>query len=152
MENHFNSGYVSSYPPGNQQQPNLASFGNLSAQSHQQESPSHPTLPPLQSQNHQFGNLSSQSQTPSTPHTPVSSSISGSNPNAFSHMSPTNAQPGSMLPPSSFNQSYSMSQPMQYPSSTANSLPSATTPSGLPKIQPMPPGGIGGPMNGLPSL
>ena len=159
MENHFNQGYISSYPPANQQPPPLGSFGNLSAQTHQQESLSHPTLPPLQSHNggYQFGNLSfghpgNHSQTPTTPHTPATSSMSGNNANAFSHMSPTIPPPGSMLPPSSFNQPYPMSQSLQYPSSTATSLPSSTAPSGLPTIRPMPPGGIGGPLGGLPSL
>ena len=161
MDNHFNPGYIPSYAHGNQQPPTLGSFGNLSAPNQQQESPSHPTLPPLQSQNggYQFGNITyshpgSQSQSPAQPHTPSSASMPGSNVNAYSHMSPTNAQPGSMLPPSSFNQPYPMSQGMPYPSSTASSMPPTPTSTGLPKIQPMPPGGIGGPMSagGLPSL
>src|ERR1700760_1806329 len=159
MDNQFNPPYIPPYPPGNQQPPNLASFGNLSAQSHQQESPSHPTLPPLQSPNggYQFGNLSfahpaSQAQTPNTPHTPVTSSIPGSNANAYAHMSPTNPQPGSMLPPSSFGQPFPMSQPMPYPPSSATSMPPSSTSIGLPTIRPMPPGGVGGNMNGLPGL
>ena len=159
MESHFNQGYMSSYPQGNQQPPNLASFGNLSAQSHHPESPAHPTLPPLQSQNggYQFGNLSynhpaNQSHTPTTPHTPVTSSMTGNNANAFTHASPSNPQPGSMLPPSSFSQPYPMSQSLQYSSSTATSMPPTTSSAGLPQIRPMPPGGLGGPMGGLPSL
>ena len=157
MDNHFNPGYMSQYAHGTQQQPNLGSFGNLSAPNQQQESPSHPTLPPLQSQNggYQFGNLSfahpgSQSQSPAQPHTP-SSSMPGSNANAYPHMSPTIAPPGSMPPPSSFNQGYAMSQPMPYPPTSASSMPPTPTSGGLPKIQPMPPGGLGGSM-GLPSL
>ena len=153
MDNHFNPGYLS-YGQSNQQQ-GLGSFGNLSAQNQQQDSPQHTTLPPLQSQNGgfaQFGNLSyahpgSQAHTPTTPHTPATSSMGGQSSNAYSHMSPQNT----MGPPSAFNHTYGMSQSMMYPSSTATSLPSATSSTGLPTIRPMPPGGVSGQI-GLPSM
>lgn len=157
---HFNQGYTPPYPQHNPQPQGLGSFGNLSAQGHQQDSPNHPTLPPLQGQNagYQFGNMSyphpgSQPQTPLTAHTPTTSSMSGNNAAAYSHhMSPSQPQPGSMLPPSSFNHPYGMSQSMSYPSSTGTSLPSSSAPANLPNLRPMPPGGVGGPQNGLPSL
>ncbi|GAB7363677.1 hypothetical protein MBLNU230_g4246t2 [Neophaeotheca triangularis] len=155
------------------QAPSIASFGSLSGQSQQQQpfkqesqqqdSPAHhhhPTLPPLQSQNGgfaQFGNLSyahpgSQSHTPTTPHTPTTNSIQGHNSNGFpTHMhSPAAGASGSMLPPSSYNP-YTMSSSM-YPSSTATSMPSSTSSVGLPTIRPMPPGGVGAGLGGLPSL
>ncbi|KAK5702412.1 hypothetical protein LTR17_022339 [Elasticomyces elasticus] len=141
----------------NQQQQNqqaLGSFGNLSAQNHQQESPSH-TLPPLQSQQNggQFGSLSfghpgSNAHTPTTPHTP--SSIPQSATSAYSTMSP--AHQGNMLPPSSYNQPYGLTQSMPYPSATATSMPGTLAQNGLPSLRPMPPGGVSGPMPGLPSM
>jgi len=130
-------------------------MGNHTNQSQQsQDSPSHQTLPPLQSQNPgyaQFGSLSyahpgSQSHTPTTPHAPVSSSMGNGSTNAYSHISPASA----MGPPGYPN--YNMSSSMMYPSSTSTSMPGATSAVGLPNIRPMPPGGVGGPMNGLPSL
>jgi hypothetical protein len=148
--------YGSSYlPPYNQAgQPPQMSTGSFN---HHQESPSHPTLPPLQNQNggFQFGNMpfshpASQSQ-PQTPHTPVSSSMNGSNGAHYPHMSPTNAPPGSMLPPSNYPQPYPP-QSMQYAPSSGTSMPPTTASVGLPTIRPMPPGGVGGGMNGLPSL
>ena len=148
MDNHFNPGYMSSYPQGNPQHQPLGSFGNLSTPNHQQDSPSHTTLPPLQPQNggYQFGNLSyahpgSQTHTPTTPHTPATSSMPSNNASAVSHLTPTYPQPGSMLPPSSFNPSY-LTQSMPYPSSTATSLPPTTSVAGLPAIRPMPPSGL----------
>ncbi|KAK5167198.1 uncharacterized protein LTR77_007929 [Saxophila tyrrhenica] len=154
MDNQYNpNSYIAPYNPGNQQQQPLGSFGGLPPQHHQQESPSHATLPPLQSQNggYQyggmgFGHAGSQSQTPTTPHTPVSGSMNGSNSNAYQHMS-TNPHQGSMLPPSSYHQAYS-SQSMQYQSSSATSMPPTSASVGLPNLRPMPPGG----MTGLPSL
>ncbi|KAK3672105.1 hypothetical protein LTR78_008076 [Recurvomyces mirabilis] len=140
-----------------QQQHNLASFGNLSAQNHQQDS-SHTTLPPLQGQNGgQFGSLSfahpgSNGHTPTAPHTPSTMSMPQSATSAYSTMSPAHTQ-GSMLPPSSFGQSYPMSQTMAYPSSTATAMSGMTAGAGLPNIRPMPPGGVSSSsMSGLPSL
>lgn len=142
-----------------QAQPQSQSQPPHSAYSHQQQhqdSPSHTTLPPLQGQNgySQFGNMSyghphSQSHTPTTPHTPATSSIAGNNSNAY--MSP-NHGPHGMLPPTSFNSPYAMSQSMMYPSSTSTSNPSATSSVGLPTLRPMPTGGVNGSMHGLPSL
>lgn len=158
--NHFNPSYMQSYQTGQQpHQPGLASYANLSAANHQHESPSHATLPPLQNQHggYQYGNLAfahpgAQSQTPTAPHTPVSSSMNASNSNHYPHMSPTTAPPGSMLPPSNYPPPYAPPQSMQYPSSTASSMPPASASMGLPTIRPMPPGGVGSAMNGLPSL
>ncbi|KAK3691171.1 hypothetical protein LTR37_018825 [Vermiconidia calcicola] len=158
MENHFNTNYMPSYGQGHQQQQGLGTFGNLSSQGHQQDSPSHSTLPPLQNQNggFQFGNLSfaqpnNQSQTPTTPHTPASSSMASNNMNTYSQVSPNNPQHGSMLPPSSFPPPYPPPS-MQYASSSATTMPPTSASMGLPTIRPMPPGGVSGSMNGLPSL
>lgn len=143
------------------QQPGLSSFGSLSnTPSHsQQDSPAsgHPTLPPLQGQNGgyaQFGSISyahpnSQTHTPPTPHTPVTSSMGNGQTSAYSHVSPASA----MGPPSYSQNPYGMSSSMMYPSSTSTSMPPSTSSAGgLPTIRPMPPGGVGGPMGGLPSL
>ncbi len=162
MDNHYSSNYNPPYPSGNPpQHQSLGSFGSLSAQLNQQDSPSHATLPPLQSQNggYPFGSMSfasqhpgSQAQTPTTPHTPVSSSsMNGANNNPYPHMPSANAQPGAMLPPSSYHQPYP-SQSMPYPSSSATSMPPTSASQALPQIRPMPPGGFGAGMNGLPSL
>lgn len=151
MDNHFNPGYMPSYSQGGAQHPPLGSFGSLPNPAHQQDSPSHTTLPPLQNQNgggYQFGSLSyghggSQSQTPTTPHTPASSSMSSNNSGAVAHMTPSYPQPpGSMLPPSSFNPPYGISQSMPYPTSTTTSLPPTSSIGGLPAIRPMPPSGL----------
>lgn len=156
---HFNPTYMHSYQAGQPpQQPPLAPYSNLSSQNHHQQqhdSPSHATLPPLQNQNggYQFGNMPfAQSQTPTTPHTPVSSALNASTANHYPHMSPTTGPPGSMLPPSNYPPPYAQPQSMQYPSSTSASMPSTTASMGLPTIRPMPPGGVGSGMNGLPSL
>jgi len=148
------------HQPPQQQQSSLSSFGNLTApQSQQTNSPSqatHPTLPPLQSQQNgsyaQFGSLSynqpgSQVHTPSTPRTPVTSSMGHQPGGAYSHVSHEN-----MAPPHYGQNPYGMTSSMMYPSSTATSLPSATSSSGLPTIRPMPPGGVTTTMGGLPSL
>ena len=165
---HFNQGYIPPYPnqhaPQQQQPPTpqqgIGTFGSLSAQGHQQDSPSHPTLPPLQGSNagYHFGNMhyghgGSQAPTPTTPHTPATSSMQNASANAFSHMSPaTQQQPGSMMPPS-FGQSYSaMSQSMPYSSATSTSMPATSSAGGLAAIRPMPPGGLNTNTNGLPSL
>ncbi|KXL43364.1 MAG: hypothetical protein FE78DRAFT_125959, partial [Acidomyces sp. 'richmondensis'] len=123
------------------------------------ESSSHATLPPLQNQNGgfaQFGSLSfahpgSQAATPVTPHTPATTSMSQNSSNAYATLSPAHAQ-GTMLPPSNFNPSYGMSQSMMYPASTATSMPSVSSATGLPSLRPMPPGGVTGSISGLPSL
>ncbi|EMC93507.1 hypothetical protein BAUCODRAFT_125366 [Baudoinia panamericana UAMH 10762] len=138
------------------QQQGLGSFGNLSGSTQHTDSQSHPTLPPLQSQNGgQFGNLSymhpgSAAHTPTTPHTP-SMTMPQSATSSYATMSPAHTQ-GGMLPPSSFAQPYNLAQSNMYPSSTGASLPSSTATQGLPSLRPMPPGGAVGPMNGLPSL
>jgi hypothetical protein len=153
MEHHqYNSNYGQPYPTSGQQQQPLGSFGSLSNQHHQQDSPSHTTLPPLQSHNgpYQFGGMyqNSQAHTPTTPHTPVSaSSMNGHNSNPYPQMSSANAPPGSMLPPSSYQHPYS-SQSLPYPPSSSTAMPPTSASMGLPNIRPMPPGG----MNGLPSL
>ena len=160
--NHYTNGYMPPYPPSNHQQPppqqTISSFGNLSSQSHPHDSPSHPTLPPLQSQNggYQFGNMSyghpgSQSQSNSTPHTPVSS-VSANNGTHYTHMSPINAPPGSMLPPSTYPAYQQQQQQMPYATSTSASMPPTTASIGLPNLRPMPPGGVSTGMGGLPSL
>ncbi|KAK5118487.1 hypothetical protein LTR62_003002 [Meristemomyces frigidus] len=140
-----------------QHQHNLGSFGNLSAQNQQQEPASHTTLPPLQNQNGgQFGSLSfahpgSNGHAPSTPHTPSTMSMPQSASTTYSTMSPVHHQ-GSMLPPSSFSQTYPMSQSLAYPSSTVTSMPGMTSAAGLPSLRPMPPGGATTSLHGLPSL
>ena len=134
-----------------QAQQDLGSFGN-----HQQESPSQ-TLPPLQSQNGgQFGSLSfahpsSNAHTSTTPHTPSTMSLPHSATSAYSTMSPAHNQ-GNMLPPSSYNQPYGMTQSMAYPASTVAAMPGTAGPNGLPSLRPMPPGGVSGAMTGLPSM
>ncbi|KAK5695624.1 hypothetical protein LTR17_024527 [Elasticomyces elasticus] len=140
-----------------QQQPprqGLGTFGNLSGQDHQYESPSH-ILPPLQRQqtDGQFWSLSfahpgSNGRTPTTPQTP--SSMPQSATSAYSTMSP--AHQGNMLPRSSYNQRDGMTQSMSYPSAIATSIPGTLAQHGLPSRRPMPPGGVSGPMPGLPSM
>ncbi|MBE7181888.1 MAG: hypothetical protein INR71_11905 [Terriglobus roseus] len=129
----------------------LHPYGGLTGHQSSGESGSHPTLPPLQAQNGYspyssmpYGHPGSQSHTPPGSHTPVSSSMTSSG--GFSHQQP------SMLPPSSFNSPYGMSQSMMYPSSTSTSMPQASATSGLPNLRPMPPGGVSASLNGLPSL
>ncbi|KAK4548248.1 hypothetical protein LTR36_010118 [Oleoguttula mirabilis] len=153
------AGYGQGHQPHpQQQQQGIASFGSLSAQAGHQDSPSHQTLPPLQNQNGgyaQFGSLSfahpgSQAQTPTTPHTPSTSSMQQHGTSAYSTMSPVHQQ-GNMMPPS-FNHGYGMTQSSLYPSSTATAMPPSTSAAGLPSLRPMPPGGVGSSLNGLPSL
>ncbi|KAK0936069.1 hypothetical protein LTR29_012347 [Friedmanniomyces endolithicus] len=137
-----------------QSQQGLGSFGNLSAHIQHQDSTSQ-TLPPLQNQNGgQFGSLSfahpgSNAHTPTTPHTPSAMSHGGSS--AYSAMSPGHNN-GNMLPPSSFNPHYGMTQTMPYPSSAVTSIPGTNAQTGLPSLRPMPPGGVAAPMPGLPSM
>nr|POE87942.1 isoform 2 of zinc finger protein zas1 [Quercus suber] len=166
---HSFGGYLYNQQQGqSSQQPSqgLSSFGNLSAaqqQHHQHDSNTHPTLPPLQQagQNggYSFGNLSyagahanvpgAQAHTSSTPHTPATSSMTAAN--AYVQMSPSQMQQNSMPPPSSFNAPY-MNQAMMYQSSTSTATPPTTASAGLPNIRPMPPGGVNGGLNGLPSM
>ncbi|KAK5687785.1 hypothetical protein LTR17_026754 [Elasticomyces elasticus] len=139
-----------------QQQPRqcLGTSGNLSGQDDQQQSSSH-TLPPLQSQQNggQFESLSfahpgSNKHMSTTPHTP--SSMSQSATSAYSTMSPVHQ--GNMLPPSSYNQPYGMTQSMSYPSAIATSIPGTLAQHGPLSLQPMTPGDFSGPMPGFPSM
>lgn len=174
MDGHFGPGYMygqdGAHGSARQHQSNqqshqdLASFGSLSSQAGQHDSPAHTTLPPLQpsANGYQFGNLSYQHQPSaghsrqgSAPHTPITSSFPGSSSNAFaSHIPSSSAQSNMMLPPSSFSQqSYGgLSQSMMYPSSTSTSLSGTNAPMGLPSLQPRPPGGIGSSLHGPPLL
>jgi hypothetical protein len=97
-----------------------------------------------------YNHPASQSQTPTTPHAPAHPSMNGNTSNPFpQHMSPS-ATGGSMPPPTNYNHPYSQS--IMYPTSASTTMPPTSSSLGLPTIRPMPPGGVSGASNGLPSL